>query len=84
MCLLAAPLRRTVIGKKVTVEITGPARIQAGRKEVSITVRDEATCRDVVTVLAEALPVLVGPAITEDRRALIPPHLLNLSGRRTI
>ena len=72
------------MGKKVTVELTGPARIQAGRKEVSITVPDEATWRDVVTVLAKALPVLVGMAITEDRRALIPGHLLNLGGRRTI
>jgi hypothetical protein len=72
------------MGKKVTVELTGPARIQAGRKEVSITVEDGATWRDVMAALAQALPMLVGKAITEDRRNLIGPYLLNLGGRRTI
>ena len=72
------------MGKEVTVELIGTARIQVGRKKVCIRVPDEATWRDVVTVLAEALPVLVGTAITEDRRALVPPHLLSLGGRRTI
>lgn len=72
------------MNKKVTVELTGPARIQAGRKEVSIIVQDDATWRDVVAALAQALPVLVGKAITEDRRDLIWPYLLNLGGRRTV
>ena len=72
------------MGKKVTVELIGTARIRVGRKEVCITVRDEATWRDVVAALAAALPVLVGMAITEDRRALVPPHLLSLGGRHTI
>ncbi len=72
------------MNKKVTVELTGPARIQAGRKEVRITVEDDATWRDVVAALAQALPVLVGKAITADRRDLIEPYLLNLGGRRTV
>ena len=72
------------MGKKVTVELTGPARIQAGRKEVITTVEDDATWRDVVAALAQALPVLVGKAITEDRRDLIGSYLLNVGGRRTV
>jgi len=72
------------MGKKVTVELIGTARIQLGRKEVRITVPDEATWRDAVAALAEASPVLVGTVITEDRRALVPPHLLSLGGRHTI
>lgn len=72
------------MGKKVTVELIGPARIQAGRKEVIITVEDDATWRDVVAALAQALPVLVGQVITEDRRDLIGSYLLNVGGRRTV
>lgn len=72
------------MNKKVTVELTGPARIQAGRKEVGITVEDDATWRDVVAALAQALPVLVGKAITEDGRDLIGSYLLNVGGRRTV
>ncbi len=72
------------MGMIVTIELVGTARIHVGRKEVSITVRDEATWRDVVAALAAALPVLVGTAITEDKRALVPPHLLSLGGRHTI
>ena len=72
------------MGRKVTIELIGTARIQAGRREVSIAVCDEATWRDVVAALAAALPVLVGTAITDDRRSLVLPHLLSVGGRYTI
>jgi len=69
---------------KVTVELTGPARVSAGRKEVRLTVPDSVIWRDVVTALAQQVPVLVGKAITNDQRGLIRPYLLNLGGRYTI
>ncbi len=72
------------MSKKVTVELTGPARIHAGRKEVSITVEDGVTWRDVIAALAQASPVLVGEVITKDRRDFIGSYMLNLGGRRTI
>jgi len=71
------------MNKQVTVELTGPARIQAGRKQVSITMQDDATWRDVVAALARALPALEGNAITEDYD-LVWPYLLNVGGRRTV
>ena len=72
------------MSKKVTIELTGPARILAGRKEVSITVEDGVTWRDVIAALAQISPALVGEAVTKDRRGLIGSYILNLGGRRTI
>jgi len=72
------------MSKKVTVELTGTARIRAGRKEVSITVGDGMSWRDVLAILARKTPSLVGHTITEDRRGLIWPYLLNLGGGHTI
>ena len=72
------------MSKKVNVELTGPARIRAGRKEVSLTVEDGVTWRDVIAALAQASPALVGEVITKDKRDLIGSYMLNLGGRRTI
>lgn len=72
------------MSKQLIVELTGPVRVQAGLKEVSITVEDNATWSDVVATLARALPELVGTAIAEDRRSITWPYLLNVGGRRTI
>ena len=72
------------MSKKVTVELTGLARIHTDRKEVSIAVEDGITWRDVIAALAQASPALVGEVITEDRRDFIGSYMLNLGGRRTI
>lgn len=69
---------------EVTIELTGPAQLSARRKDVSIAVEGGATWRDVIAALAREVPVLVGKAITEDRRGLIWPYLLNLGGRKAI
>ena len=72
------------MSKKVTVELTGPARILVGRKEVTVTAWDSATWRDVIAALAQAAPALVGEVITKDRRDLIGSYILNVGGRHTI
>jgi len=43
-----------------------------------------AVWRDVIGALAQEVPMLVGKAITRDRRGLLPSYLLNLGGRYTI
>lgn len=72
------------MNQKVTIELTGPVRTKVGQKEVSITVDDNATWGDVVAALAQALPVLVGTSVAEDRRSIVPPYLLSVGGRRVV
>jgi hypothetical protein len=72
------------MSKKVTVELTGTARILAGRREVSIKVQDGVTWRDVIAALAQASPALVREVITKDRRDLVGSFILNLGGAHTI
>lgn len=72
------------MSKQLIVELTGPARIIAGRKEVTITVAEEATWRDVLAALARALPALVGEVISADNHDIVGPYLLNVGGRYAV
>lgn len=72
------------MSKRVIVELTGPARILAGRKEVNVVVEDSAIWKDVIAALAQASPALVGEVITKERRDLIGSYILNLGGNRSV
>lgn len=72
------------MSKNVVVELAGLTRVLAGCTEMSVTIRDGATWRDVIAALACALPALVGEALAEDRRDLLGSYILNVGGRYTI
>jgi molybdopterin-guanine dinucleotide biosynthesis protein A len=63
-----------------TVELFGVARLLAHTREVSLTLPRQATIAHVLTALADALPVLVGPVITPDRARLVDGYACNVNG----
>ena len=69
------------MGKSVTVELIGAARIVAGRKEIPLTLREGASWRDAVTALAREAPVLVGEVIAKDGHSLLGDYTFSLGGR---
>jgi molybdopterin converting factor small subunit len=68
--------------KKLTVELFGPARRLSGQKQVALEMGDGATLRDVVAMLAERFPQLVGSVI-EPEYQLSSSYMLNYNGKRT-
>lgn len=68
----------------VVVELAGLTRVLAGSAEVSVSVQEGATWRDVIAALARESPPLVGEAITERGQDLIGSYVLTVGGRRTI
>ena len=70
-----------VMSKSATVDLIGVARIVAGRKEIFLTLTDDATWRDAIAALARAAPGLVGEVIATDRRKLVGNYAFNLGGR---
>jgi len=67
--------------KKLTVEMFGPARRLSGQKQVAINVNTGATLQDVVALLAEEFPQLVGTVIEPPCR-LSASYMLNYDGKR--
>lgn len=68
--------------KKLTIELFGPARRLSGQKQVTLEMKDEATLRDVIAILAERFPQLVGSAV-ESGHQLSSSYILNFNGKRT-
>jgi hypothetical protein len=63
------------------VELLGSARLQAGRKQLSIELDAPATIPDLLGRLAEICPDLVGPVLDGETRTLVAGHVLNRNGR---
>jgi molybdopterin converting factor small subunit len=66
------------------VEFLGLARLVTGKKEVSLEVEQGTTFRDLVRILAEKYPQLIGNVIRPDRATLQEPNIFNLNARRMI
>lgn len=65
----------------VTVELFSVARLLAKTRKVSLALPGETTLAYVLSVLAEELPVLVGPVISQDRRSLASGNACNINGK---
>jgi molybdopterin-guanine dinucleotide biosynthesis protein A len=62
------------------VELFGVARLKARTDRVPLTLPGGATLGDALAALAEAIPALIGPVLTADRRSLISGFACNLNG----
>lgn len=69
------------MGRGLTVELMGAARIVAGRGEVNVSLRADGTWREAVAAVARAAPELVGEVISKDGRDLLGSYTLMLGGR---
>ncbi len=63
-----------------TVELFGVARLLAKKREVSLSLPQEATLSHVYLALAEKLPILVGRVIAPDRNSLSSGYACNING----
>ena len=68
----------------VQIEFLGLSRIVSGQKEVSLKIAPDATFRDIVGILAQKYPEMVGNVIRPDRRTLQEPNIFNLNARKMV
>ena len=72
------------MSKAIVFEFSGVVRIFAKQRDVHLTIADTATWCDVIAVLAQAVPALVGEVIAKDKRHLVGDYLINVDGTMTI
>jgi hypothetical protein len=63
----------------ITVELVGMARILAGKREVAIPLKGDATGRDALSALVREVPALAGSAIDITNVELVGAYLLSHS-----
>ncbi len=68
----------------IQVEFTGAAKEIAGRGEVSLTLPETASYREVIQDLAQRYPGLVGMIIAPDRRSLLSAMIFDRNGGEAI
>ena len=71
---------KETVAVRVRGEIFGLARMVCGRRYANIDVPATSRLRDLVSVLSESCPELVGKVIAEDRSALLSSYTFNLNG----
>lgn len=72
---------KTAADQAVRVELLGPARLLAGRKELALPVDRELTVGEVLGLLAHHCPTLAGPVVDAQRQTLTEGYILNRNGR---
>ena len=68
----------------IDIEFLGLARLVTGERELTFHVEEGTTYRDLVRLLAERYPQLIGQVIRPDRATLQEPNIFNLNARRMI
>lgn len=68
----------------ITVEFSGIARIVTGTRQVTLEVSDGTTFRQVVRLLGQRYPQLVGEVIHADGETLQASNMLNVNGKRMV
>jgi len=69
---------------QIQIEFLGLARLVSGEKEVLLNVEPGTTFRDLVGILADRYPKMIGNVIQRDRATLQEPNIFNLNARRMI
>lgn len=64
----------------VRIELFGNARLVSGERELAALLPARANADDVAAALAAAIPALVGVAVSEDGREMLPSYVANLNG----
>lgn len=70
--------------KNLTIEFLGVARSITGVRKFPIAVSDQATYHDIVRLLAELYPSLVGQVIAEAGDTFIGSNLISRNGQQMI
>ncbi len=69
---------------QVHIEFLGLSRLVTGEKEIALALEKETTFYDIVQMLAQAYPALVGNVIQPDLKTLQAPNIFNINARRMI
>lgn len=69
---------------QVLVELMGVARVVSGVKQVTLELEEGTTFRQIVRLLGQRYPQLVGEVIQADGETFQASNMLNLNGRRMI
>lgn len=69
---------------RIVVEFIGDARLATNVRQTELEVSPDTTYRDLVRLVGERFPTLVGAVIEPDGETLMPANMLNLNGRRSI
>ncbi|MBN1640175.1 MAG: MoaD/ThiS family protein [Anaerolineae bacterium] len=69
---------------RVQIELLGLSRLVTGKREVSLDVEPGTTFRDIVRMLADQYPQMIGNVIRPDRVTLQEPNILNLNAKQMV
>lgn len=69
---------------QVSMEFMGIARIASGVKQTTLELEEGVTFRQIVRLLGQRYPELLGEVIQADGETLQASNMLNLNGRRMI
>ncbi len=69
---------------KISVEFAGLSRVLTGVRQVSLDVEESVTFQDIVRILADQYPSLIGKVIQPEGEGLYPSNLLNINGQRMV
>ena len=69
---------------RVQLEFLGLSRLVSGVRETSLDIEPGTTFRDIVRLLADKYPEMVGNVIRPDHATLQEPNILNLNARQMI
>lgn len=79
--------REPIVGKSVadttacTVELFGVARLKANTARITLTLPAGADLGAALSALGDALPILVGSVLVQDRHQLVPGFACNVNGQ---
>jgi molybdopterin converting factor small subunit len=69
---------------RIAVEFLGDARLATQTRQTELEIPPGASYRELVRLLVERFPALIGAVIEEDGETLMPANILNLNGKRTV
>lgn len=69
---------------QVLVEFTGVSRMLTGQPELALKVTSDTTFADIVSLLGQKYPSLLGQIIDKNGRDFIATNLFSLNGQRII
>jgi molybdopterin converting factor small subunit len=69
---------------RIVVEFLGDARLATQIRQTELEITQGTSFRDLVRLISDRFPALVGAVIEEDGETLMPANILNLNGKRTI
>ena len=69
---------------QVIVEFTSISRMLTGQTESLLKVRPGTTYADIISLLGQQFPALVGQIIDKNRNSFIPSNLFSLNGQKIL